>query len=83
MMVHYKTAIASDKWKMRETTLEQIIELATHFNVNLLSIILLIALQSVEIFTKHMEQIYFTYLKDKAFTIRTFGAQNLKVIKFS
>ena len=43
-MVHYKTAIASDKWKMRETTLEQIIELATHFNVNLLSIIFLIAL---------------------------------------
>ena len=33
MMMHYKTAITSEKWQMRYAVLEQLVELAIHFNV--------------------------------------------------
>ena len=31
--MHYKTAITAEKWQMRYAVIEQVVEIATHFNV--------------------------------------------------
>lgn len=65
MAPHFKNTIADPKWRVRTETLEGIADIAVHFS-------------NIDMFTKHLEPLFFTYLKDKTYAVRDVGVKKLK-----
>lgn len=62
---HYKTLLLDQKWRVRLETLNAIITLSLHF-------------QHLDTFNKHLEPLFYTYLRDKAQSVRDTGIEKLK-----
>lgn len=50
---------------MRTETIEGVADIGIHF-------------QNVDVFNKYLENIYFTFLKDKTYAVRELGLKKLK-----
>jgi len=64
LIPHVKNLMEDKKWRVREATYQTLIDLALSY-------------QSLDVFQKHIEPIFFGFLKDKANTIRELGTSKL------
>jgi len=64
---HFKNLMDDKKWRVREALYSSLVELAAHFG-------------NADLFAKHIEPLFFQYLKDKASVIRDLGVSKIPTL---